>query len=156
MTRLVQGVLSVFGAAALLALSVLPASAAPPIYDSGIVTLNPGDVIDLDDGDLLSLGQPGDVAFGLIGVSLFLITADDVTHDGAPMLKMGSTRPGYARCRDAAVAPQFYKLRKLPIGTWLCARTDEGRVSRFKIRDKLPLVPFGKALVLWYTTWTIP
>ena len=130
--------------------------AAPPVYDSGVVTLYPGWVLDLDDGDLLPLPELGDVAYGQIGDALYLVTADYLTHLGAPILKMGTERPTYARCRDAAVASRFYKARRLPIGTWLCARTDEGRVSRFKIKDKLPLEPYGKALVISYRTWTIP
>lgn len=62
----------------------------------------------------------------------------------------GSNR-GAAGCAVARMTTSRVSLSDLPVGAYVCARTNEGRISQFRINDLSRRSP--KTLSIGYTTW---
>jgi hypothetical protein len=130
----------------LLALSTGLVSAAPVVHKSGELTVYPSYLFDIDEGVLTQLGDPYDLWFEANNADRWLSA-----EHGARIKKWGTSKPSYRQCRDADVTHRRYSRTVIPAGTWVCALTDEGRVSRLKI------LKFSKdELDIRFTTWETP
>lgn len=59
--------------------------------------------------------------------------------------------PGYDGCASARFSRARVPLRNLPVGTYVCAKTSEGRISQFRILAIAPGHP--TTLRIRFTTW---
>ena len=77
---------------------------------------------------------------------------------GAVLAIMGDKSAGYAGCLAAKLSPDPIDLGKLKKGTFICARTKEGRVAEFSYDELFaasPARPRVMTLEITYTTWEI-
>jgi hypothetical protein len=130
-----------------------PSAQAPvcvPVHSSGSFLLPGTWNFDLDEGVITSAVPPGDVWHEHVTATEAYF--ESLAGDGLAVY--GASTPG----RDACVAtPRSYDrvdLDTVDIGTWFCAGTSDGRISRFRITDADSL-PLGTAnsFTIEYTTW---
>ena len=69
------------------------------------------------------------------------------TNGARLALGNGSNR-GYEGCSVAAFSTAAIPRTSLPVGTYVCARTNVGRISQFRVNGTA-----GDILRLGYTTW---
>ncbi|KRS12891.1 hypothetical protein XM53_10035 [Roseovarius atlanticus] len=58
---------------------------------------------------------------------------------------------GFDGCRGARFSANRVSLRDIPVGSYICAKTNEGRISQFRVNAVSGGSP--KTLSLGYTTW---
>lgn len=58
---------------------------------------------------------------------------------------------GFEGCRGARFTSDRVSLRDIPVGSYICAKTNEGRISQFRVNAVSGGSP--KTLKLGYTTW---
>ena len=114
---------------------------------------------DLDDGIVAQTGEPldapYDIQYAATLTPMNTISRSLVPKNGATLAVVGASTVGYLGCRSANLSNRPLNLGKLPKGTHLCARTNEGRYSEFSIVDLYPPYPASDVLtlVITYTTW---
>lgn len=145
-------------------LASLPAAAARPVHDNGVVGLRPWHQLDLDTGTRRSCtpspacGEQYDPP-QLGGSDLRLYNDVKATvlmtvpADGTPakIVRVGTTRPSYATCRDARQERLAYAVNK--VGVWYCARTNSGRIARLKYLGIGTGVGGASTADFRWTTW---
>jgi hypothetical protein len=144
---------AVLFAAVMIAASATTVAAAPPVYKYGTVKVSAGSNLDLDLGRK-GFCDPGcDIGYWNAGgdSTSTLGPVDSGGHIGARIKKMGATQPSYLTCKNAKVGWNEYSRTRIPAGTWFCAKTDEGRVSRFRITAIT-----NPSITVAYRTWTSP
>jgi hypothetical protein len=74
-----------------------------------------------------------------------------VPKNGARIGIGGAASRNYQGCRSARLTSQRVSLRDVPVGTYVCVLTNEGRVSEFRVNA----ISAGriKTLSIGYTTW---
>ncbi|WP_339133713.1 MAG: hypothetical protein WGN25_13490 [Candidatus Electrothrix sp. GW3-4] len=74
-----------------------------------------------------------------------------VPRNGARIAVGDRSNRGYAGCSRARFSNDRVSLRDIPVGSYVCARTNEGRISQFRVNN----ISNGrsKILSLGYTTW---
>ena len=119
-----------------------PEPAAPTTLSTGPIDLQQTFTADLDDG---SIGGPGvDIWYEAVTAVQKYITP----RNGAQLgLGDGSNR-GYDGCSTEDFSADQIPLGDVPPGTYVCARTDEGRISQFRVNGFV-----GTTMKLGYTTW---
>lgn len=58
---------------------------------------------------------------------------------------------GYAGCSRARMSNNRVSLRDIPVGSYVCVKTNEGRISQFRVNGLSAGSP--KTLTIGYTTW---
>ena len=103
-------------------------TATPVIQVSGTINLNPNDSIDLDTIQING-GSGNDLTYEINGVGQHLL----VPKNNAIIGVYGNTQPGLANCQSAPMTSTTIILENTPAVSYLCYRTDQGRVgfSRF-------------------------
>ncbi len=71
---------------------------------------------------------------------------------GAVIANAGSRSVGRDDCAAMALSPTRIPIDDLPVGTYVCVRTNEGRYSQFRV--DAPVGPSAGRLRISYTTWT--
>ena len=72
-----------------------------------------------------------------------------LTPKGGAQLALGDgSNRGYAGCVDEDFSTDRIALEDMPVGTYVCAKTDQGRISQFRINGFA-----GTTMKLGYTTW---
>lgn len=74
-----------------------------------------------------------------------------VPRNGAEMAVGDRSNRGRNGCRDEVYSAERVSLWTLPVGSYVCMRTNEGRISQFRINGLTPDSP--RTLSLGYTTW---
>ena len=74
-----------------------------------------------------------------------------VPRNGARMSVGDRSNRGYAQCSNARYSKYRVSLRDIPVGSYVCVRTNEGRVSQFRVNRISRGTP--KTLSIGYTTW---
>ena len=119
-----------------------PGPRPPATYSSGRIELPRTRAADLDTG-----------AVGGRGVDIWFRAPTPFRNVIAPLggarlgLGDGSER-GYAGCRAERFSNAEIPLSDLPVGTYVCVRTDEGRLSQFRVNGFT-----GPRMRIGYTTW---
>jgi hypothetical protein len=114
---------------------------------------------DLDDGVVSQMGEefkaPYDFWYEAVLTRTSTIHRYLVPGNGALLAVAGDRAIGYTGCRSSALSDKAVALDSLPKGTFLCARTDEGRYSEFSVDDLYPNPPGSNVLTLaiTVTTW---
>ena len=63
----------------------------------------------------------------------------------------GRRNRGLAGCSTARYSPGRISIRDIPVGTYVCVRTNEGRYSEFRVNARVG--PSPGTLRIGYTTW---
>ena len=118
----------------------------PPVHSTGLLPVPQTYNFDLDEGQVGS-GPGVDIWFQAVNpVQMYL-----KPMNGAQLAVGNKQNRGYSGCSVAAFSPNAVPLNTLPVGSYICAATNEGRVSQFRINGISPGSP--KTLTLGYTTW---
>lgn len=74
-----------------------------------------------------------------------------VPRNGARLSVGDRTNRGYVGCSTARFTSNRVSLRDIPVGSYVCARTNEGRISQFRVNKITSGTP--KTLSIGFTTW---
>lgn len=128
--------------------TLTPTATQPPVHASGTVNLNPGDRIDLDtlgvnsgSGEDLSYESDAEGKHPLIPLADALIG------------RYGENPPTLALCQQANLGNTPLVMENLPIGTYLCYRTNQGLIGRARLTG---FNVDNYILTLDLTTWSLP
>jgi hypothetical protein len=118
----------------------------PGTFSTGPVSLPQTYLVNFDNG-AVGGGSGADLWFHAV----------DPTHmylqpmHGARMAVGDRSNRGYHGCRTAAFSTTPVPLAAVPVGSYVCMRTNAGRISQFRVNGITPGYP--KTLQLGYTTW---
>ncbi len=152
----------VLGLATLL-LASLPAAAARPVHDSGVVGLLPWHQLDLDTGVRSKCSPSPDCGeaydppkLGGSDLRLYFDVKATVlmtvrVEGPAKIVRWGATKPTYAQCRDAQQVAGAAEVRR--VGRWFCARTNSGRIARLRFLGIGTGVGSPSTYDFRWTTW---
>lgn len=121
--------------------------ATPAVHSSGGVEVPGTYVIDLDSGRL-------DTARGDIWLQAVTASERYVTPRNGAQIATARERDrsrGRDGCARAEYTSDRLSMDRLRVGSWLCVRTSEGRISEFRVNEIRGGSPYS--LVLGYTTW---
>jgi hypothetical protein len=120
-------------------------AARPDIFSTGKIDIRQTFTFDLDRGRVGV--DNADVWFQAETRDLLYL----VPRKGATMSVGDRSNRGYAGCSTARYSSNRVSLRDIPVGSYICARTNEGRISQFRINKVSHGTP--KTLSIGYTTW---
>lgn len=118
----------------------------PETYRTGTLDVPQTYLFDLDQGRVTDAGA--DLWFQAeTRIRKFL-----TPRNGAQASISGPRNRGYRDCSRADFSSRSISLGELPVGTYVCVRTNEGRISEFRLNA---LVPSGEltTLRIGFTTW---
>jgi hypothetical protein len=120
-------------------------AAGSPTLSTGPVELRQTYVVNFDNGQVTQDG--GDLWFQAETAELLYLTPV-----GGARIGVGDrSNRGYDGCAAARMTRDRVSLRDVPEGSYVCMRTDEGRISQFRVNGISAGSP--KTLSLGYTTW---
>jgi hypothetical protein len=138
----------------LAAIAVLVSSqsalAAHAVRHSGTGTIKGTWCADCDAGILNSTNDPAsDLCFDVVNETERYL---ETWHTPDRILKMGTTRPSYAKCASAALLNVDYRVKPKLEGKWFCYKMGTGRFARFRLDD---VHPYPGGIDVTYTTWEL-
>jgi len=117
----------------------------PRTFSTGPINVPQTYLFDLDRGNVTKTGA--DFWFQAETRDLLYL----VPRNGAKIGVGNRSNRGLAGCRSARMNSNRVSLRDIPPGSYICARTNEGRISQFRVNGLSGGSP--KTLSLGYTTW---
>jgi hypothetical protein len=120
-------------------------AAGPSTFSTGSFTVRQTYLFDLDRGRETQEGA--DLWFQAETRDLLYL----VPRNGAQISVGDRSNRGYAGCREARYTRDRVSLSDIPVGSYVCVRTNEGRISQFRLNAVSPGSP--KVLTIGYTTW---
>jgi hypothetical protein len=121
-----------------------PSPSSPVTHSTGPLSVPQTYVFDLDTG---AVGGAGDVWFEAVTASQLFLTP----RGGAQMAVGDRSNRGRDGCAAASFSTSRVPLSAVPVGSYVCVRTNEGRISQFRMNAISAGSP--KTLTLGYTTW---
>jgi len=119
--------------------------AGPRTFSTGPLSVRQTFLFDLDRG---RVAKPGaDIWFQAETRDLLYL----VPRNGAKIGVGNRSNRGLAGCRSARMSANRVSLRDIPVGSYVCVKTNEGRISQFRVNGLSSGSP--KTLSLGYTTW---
>ena len=118
--------------------------AAPRTYRTGPLEVPQTYLFDLDTG---TVGAGGDIWFQAVTATERYLTP----RGGAGMSISGRRNRGLAGCSTARYSTGRISIRDIPVGTYVCVRTNEGRTAEFRVNARVG--PSPGTLRIGYTTW---
>ncbi|MBI1494780.1 hypothetical protein [Halocynthiibacter styelae] len=118
----------------------------PVTYSTGGIDIPQTWVADLDEGGLASDSR-GDLWFQAETSTRKFMTP----LNGASIAVGDRTNRGFLGCSNAAFSYDSVPVRAIPVGSYICVKTSEGRVSQFRMNDYAAGSP--ASLRIGYTTW---
>ncbi|GEM_PF-2415953 len=124
-----------------------PAPAPAPVtFSTGPIKIPQTWAFDLDHGNLGG-GANSDLWFQAVTpVKLFL-----KPRNGAKMAVGDRSNRGFAGCSVASYSAARVPIWTLPVGSYVCVKTSQGRISQFRVNKLTAGSP--KKLKIGYTTW---
>ncbi len=123
---------------------IMPTPQAPHTLSTGPLSVPQTYLFDLDTG---AVGASGDVWFHAVtNTELYLEPSG-----GAQMAVGDRSNRGRDGCAAAAYSTTRVALSAVPVGSYVCVRTNQGRISQFRMNAISSGSP--KTLSLGYTTW---
>ncbi len=119
-------------------------SPTPVTHSTGPLSVPQTYVFDLDAG---TVGGSGDIWFEADTATQLYLTP----RGGAQMAVGDRSNRGFAGCSAASFSSNRVPLASVPVGSYVCVRTDEGRISQFRMNAISGGSP--RTLTLGYTTW---
>ena len=130
--------------------SATPATPSPPTtHSTGLLEIAQTWAADLDEGAVPGDGN-ADIWFEAQTAAQRYVTP----RNDAKIVVVGTSSVGYDGCRSAALSTNRIHVNHLPVGTYVCVLTNEGRYSQFRVNAPIGASP-GK-LKIGYTTWAKP
>lgn len=117
----------------------------PGTYSTGQVRLRQTYLVDLDAGRVVEAGA--DLWFEAETSSRLYLTP----RNGAQIWVGNRANRGYQGCLAGTFSASRVPLSAVPVGSYVCVRTNDGRISQFRMNGISPGSP--KTLTLGYTTW---
>lgn len=120
-----------------------PAPSGPPVtHSSATRSLPETRRLNLDNGNI-----------GMAGADIWYRAHNPevrrlVPINGAALARGDGSNRGFSGCSGASFSTSPLPFAALPVGTYVCARTSEGRISQFRVNGFS-----GTTLNLGYTTW---
>lgn len=118
---------------------------APQTHKTGQLIIKQTYSADFDNGLVTSSGA--DIWFQAVNSSTFLITP----RNGAKMAIGDRSNRGYAGCRNASYSSSRVRLSDIPVDSYVCVKTSQGRISQFRMNQKIGGIQ--RKLKIGYTTW---
>ena len=118
----------------------------PPTFSTGPVTLPQTYLVNFDNG-VVTTGSGADLWFQAVDPTHMFLTP----RNGAVMAVGDRSNRGYAGCSAASFSSASVPLMAVPVGSYVCMKTNAGRISQFRVNGINPGYP--KTLQLGYTTW---
>ncbi len=119
-----------------------PVSTGPVTHSTGRINLRQTFRADLDTGNI---GGPGaDIWYQAVTLVEKYITP----RNGAKLALGNGSNRGYAGCSTANYSSNRLSVWILPVGTYVCVKTAQGRFSQFRLNGYN-----GTTMKLGYTTW---
>lgn len=122
------------------------ASASARTFSTGPLDVRQTWTADLDRG-AVGDNAAADIWFQAQTADLLYLTP----RNGAKLGVGDRRNRGFAGCSGARFTADRVSLRDIPVGSYICARTNEGRISQFRVNGVSGGSP--KTLSLGYTTW---
>ena len=119
----------------------------PPIQASGVLSPAPSDTIDLDTLTLNSGNE--DLLYQEDANHYHWLTPEDKAMIGV----FGKLQPSLPECQSASMSHAPIAVESLPVGTYLCYTTNEGRLGRALLEA---VDPNNFTLTLDLLTWALP
>jgi hypothetical protein len=117
---------------------------APQTHATGALSVPQTYLFDLDNG---AVGASGDIWFHAVtNTQLYLEPSG-----GAQMAVGDRSNRGRDGCAAATYSTTRVALGAVPVGSYVCVRTNEGRISQFRVNAISSSSP--RTLSLGYTTW---
>jgi len=117
----------------------------PVTHSTGPLSVPQSYTFDLDNGTVGAVGA--DIWFHAVtNTELYL-----EPRSGAQMAVGDRTNRGFAGCSSESFSANRVALGAVPVGSYVCVRTNEGRISQFRMNAISSGSP--KTLTLGYTTW---
>jgi hypothetical protein len=105
-------------------------------------------LFDLDQGRVGGAGETADLWFQAETATRIYLTP----RNGAQIWVGDRSNRGYSGCaRGGPYVSSRVSLYLLPVGSYVCVRTNQGRVSQFRVNSLTSTSP--RTLVVGYTTW---
>lgn len=124
-------------------LPLLPlAPLTPTTYSTGSINLKQTFSANLDNG--ATSGNGRDIWYEAENALQKFITP----RSGAKLALGNGTNRGFAGCSKASFSSNRVSIWEMPIGTYVCAKTNQGRISQFRLNGYT-----GTTMRLGYTTW---
>ncbi len=114
-------------------------------HDTGALSIPQTYEADLDNGSIGSGGA--DIWFEAVSATSRYVTP----RNGAKIVKVGTGGISYDICASASLSTAKINVNNLPSGTYVCVRTNEGRVSGFRVNATIGASP--GTLKIGFTTW---
>lgn len=120
-----------------------PPPPAPVTFSTGPIALQQTFSANLDNGNVGS-GPQADIWYEAENaISKFL-----TPRNGARLALGDGTNRGFAGCSAESFSNARVSIWTMPVGTYVCARTNQGRISQFRLNGYT-----GTTMNLGYTTW---
>lgn len=123
-----------------------PPPPAPPPFSTGPITLNQTYLVNLDNGAITS-GPQADLWFEAVTPFEMYLSP----RNGAQMAVGDRSNRGFDGCAHESFSSSRVPLAAVPVGSYVCMRTNLGRISQFRMNAISGGYP--KVLSMGYTTW---
>ena len=118
----------------------------PGTFRTGLITLNQTFTVDFD-GGMTAAGNASDLWFQAVTANELYLSP----VNGAGMWVGDRSNRGYEGCVNGAYSPSRVSLTNAPVGSYICMRTNQGRISQFRVNTISAGSP--KQLQIGFTTW---
>ena len=119
-----------------------PLIVTPVTHSTGPIELKQTFSANLDNGAVSGAGV--DIWYQAVTATSKFITP----RNGAFLALGDGSNRGYAGCKVAAFSGSQIPLGAMPVGTYVCVKTDQGRISQFRLNGFT-----GTTMNIGYTTW---
>lgn len=121
---------------------------APTTYSTGPLEIAQTFTADLDEGLLTGAGK--DLWFEAVSATEKYLSPSN----GASFAVWGTSTPGMYDCLGASLSTNHIPLASVPVGTYVCYKTNEGRPGVFRVNELTSTSP--QIIKIGYTTWNKP
>ncbi len=117
----------------------------PITFSTGIINWQQTFLINVDNGVVQSAGAD-------LWLQAETATALYIVPQNGAVIGLGDrSNRGFAGCAAETMTANRVPLAAIPVGSYVCVRTDQGRISQFRMNAISPTSP--RVLTIGYTTW---
>ena len=121
--------------------------AGPVTHRTGHLEIQQTYLADLDNGTTAGPHSKADIWFQAKTATSRFITP----RNGARIAIAGNRSIGKSGCSALPMSASSIPLSSVPVGTYVCVKTNRGRISQFRVNQ--PVGPSPGVLKIGYTTW---
>ena len=118
----------------------------PVTHSTGTADVLPSFQLDLDNGAIAVAGTDADLWLQIVNFFEVYLTPVNGAQFGIGDL----SNRGFVGCLSETMSSVPVPIAAVPVGSYICVRTGEGRISQFRING---FAPFLRVLSVGYTTW---